>query len=73
MDFNQEPGFYWGAMYVSYGLSLAQVFLTAVVLFLFSMPFDFKSLGIILGVLLLLAPLNYRISRLVWLYLFAKV
>lgn len=72
MDFAQEPGFYWGAMYVSYALALLQVFATGLALFLFSMPFDFRSLGIILAVLLLLAPLNYRISRLVWLYLFAR-
>src|SRR5258708_27778971 len=23
LDFNPEPGFYWGAMYVSYGLTVA--------------------------------------------------
>lgn len=73
MDFNQEPGFYWGAMYVSYGLALLQVAITGTLLFFFSMQFDFWSLGIIVAVLLLLAPFNYRISRLAWLYMFAKM
>lgn len=72
MDFAQEPGFYWGAMYVSYALSLVQVFTTAAVLLALSMPFEFKSLAILVGVLLLFSPLNYRVSRLTWLFLFAK-
>lgn len=73
-DFNVEPGFYWGAMYVSYALALVQVVLTAIVLFIIKRPlFDVTSLGIILGVMLLLAPFNYRVSRLVWLSLFAKI
>ena len=32
LDFQQEPGFYWGAMYVSYALALLQVLLTGAIL-----------------------------------------
>lgn len=69
-SFDREPGFYYGAMYASYGLTVAfgiGLFLLMVVLLdlgVLTFLFTFSA-GIIL-----LMPLLYRLSRLVWINLF---
>lgn len=80
-NLQREPGFYFGAAYVSYGLTIAIwvalfVALTvfdAIGLISFSIGED-PLLFIILGVLLLLAmlPLIYRLSRSIWINMFVK-
>lgn len=80
-DLQREPGFYFGAAYVSYGLTIAVwvalfVALTvfdAIGLFPFSIGED-TMLFIILGaiMLLLLLPLLYRLSRSIWINMFVK-
>jgi hypothetical protein len=37
-SFDPEPGFYQGAMYVSYAFTLALAFIVSVIMLLFSMP-----------------------------------
>ncbi|NBA85239.1 DUF983 domain-containing protein [Emticicia sp. CRIBPO] len=71
-NFERESGFYWGAMYVSYGLAVIECFLTYFVCRLLGVPsFDFTILWAIMGVIVLSFPFNYRFSRLTWLYIFA--
>jgi uncharacterized protein (DUF983 family) len=71
--FEKEPGFFIGAMYMSYGLAVAQLFLIfGVAQFFFSETFDLRILIIQLVTILLLSPLNYRLSRVIWVYLFTK-
>jgi uncharacterized protein (DUF983 family) len=71
LDFSKEPGFYWGAMYVSYALGVAEAFITYFICRLAGTEaFDLLNLWIIFGAILVLAPFNYRLSRLVWLYIF---
>lgn len=71
-NFERESGFYWGAMYVSYGLAVLECFVTYFLCRLAGVPsFDFMILWAMIAAILLLFPLNYRFSRLVWLYIFA--
>ena len=80
-DFQREPGFYFGAAYVSYALTVALwvAVLVALTTFdaigLFEFGFythvvTFLTVGI--TCLLLLLPLIYRISRSIWIRMFVK-
>ena len=65
-----EPGFYYGAMYVSYALSIAlsvSVFVAMIVLWEFEVV---RYLIINTAVLLLAFPWMFRTSRVVWLNFF---
>lgn len=80
-DFNREPGFYYGAAYVSYGLTVAlwvAVFVAlatfdAIGLINFSF-FQDAILFLIVGVITLLAlmPIMYRWSRSIWIHMFVQ-
>ena len=73
LDFNKEPGFYWGSMYASYGLAVMEAFMTYIICRICGTePFVFLNLWIILGVMLVLSPFNFRMARLIWLYIFPK-
>lgn len=68
--FSKEPGFFFGAMYVNYGLNVAQGILTYLVAHpFFTETFDLRIFPIIAIVLFILAPFNIRLSRLLWIYL----
>ena len=80
-DFEREPGFYFGAAYVSYALTVALwvAVLVALKCFdawgwmefgMFTHPGTFLITGISLLVLLL--PLIYRLSRSIWIAMFTK-
>ena len=80
-DFNREPGFYYGAAYVSYSLTVAlwvAVFVAlatfdAIGLINFSF-FQDAILFLIVGVIALLAlmPVMYRLSRSMWIHMFVQ-
>ncbi len=70
--FEPETGFYYGAMYVSYGLSVGLMFIVAAILY---WGFDASFavlLTTILGIYILGFPLLFRISRNIWLAMFVK-
>ncbi|CAN5342723.1 DUF983 domain-containing protein [soil metagenome] len=70
--YEPETGFYYGAMYVSYGVSIIGMFLPAFTLyFLFDLSFA-ALLGVVLGIYILAFPLFFRISRNIWLNMFVK-
>ena len=67
-----EPGFYTGAMYVSYALSVGIFLVTgALVYFVGSNPDSWVYITSVVGVSLLLYPINFRFSRVLFLHLFA--
>jgi uncharacterized protein (DUF983 family) len=69
-----EPGFYQGAMYVSYGFTVAFLVVISILLYYFAGdPSEWTYIGVIITVMVLLAPLNYRYSRIVYLYLFGGI
>jgi uncharacterized protein (DUF983 family) len=68
-----EPGFYQGAMYVGYGLTV--VVTAAVGLFLYAIGVASAWTPVILVIVIMigLAPLNYRYSRVLYLYMFGGI
>lgn len=66
-SFHEEPGFYWGAMYVSYALTAGMVVFNTVWIYL-TMGFNMWA-HIIVNVAMIigLSPLSFRISRALWL------
>jgi endogenous inhibitor of DNA gyrase (YacG/DUF329 family) len=68
LNFWQEPGFYYGAMFISYGLiaffSLAYVAI-ALLVFDWSQRTTFLTLGLILAINFVYV---FRVSRAMWLY-----
>jgi len=71
-SFEMETGFYYGAMYVSYGVSVAfgiAVFLVMMVAFGISLE---VYLTVITLLLLIGMPPIFRLSRLIWINMFVK-
>jgi uncharacterized protein (DUF983 family) len=69
-----ELGFFWGAMYMSYGLSVGIVALVGVGLyFLANDPPIWVYLVAVTVITLLLTPLMFRYARVLMLYLFGSV
>ncbi|NEN22892.1 DUF983 domain-containing protein [Cryomorpha ignava] len=80
-DFGREPGYYYGAAYVSYGLTVALWVAVFVALVTFDALgiisfsfFDDAVLFLVVGisVLLILMPVLYRLSRSMWIHMFVK-
>ncbi|MGE0568630.1 MAG: DUF983 domain-containing protein [Bacteroidia bacterium] len=72
LDFVPEVGFYYGAMYVSYALSVAWFVMWWI---LQSWLFEIDTLlfvSLLVVTIILLSPLNLRLSRLMWLAMFVK-
>ncbi|WP_089355979.1 DUF983 domain-containing protein [Ekhidna lutea] len=73
LKYEKEPGNFYGAMYVSYGISTGIFLVTAFVLYYF---FNDPALNVylisILLVALILFPFNFRYSRVIFLYLIWK-
>ncbi|AOW11286.1 hypothetical protein [Flavobacterium gilvum] len=69
--FEKEPGYFFGAMYVNYGLTVAQGIATYLIAQqFFTQLFDLRIIGIITFVIIAMAPFNIRLSRLLWIYMF---
>jgi uncharacterized protein (DUF983 family) len=70
--FEMEPGFYWGAMYIGYGLSSAYM-LSAMVLFLF--VFDLtvnQSFAAAIAGGVVIVPVVARLARAIWINIYVK-
>ena len=71
--YEPEIGFYFGAMYVSYGLGVA-LFVAVWLISGYFIP-DASAMTVIilvLSALVLFFPLSFRLSRLVWINIFVK-
>lgn len=68
--FNPEPGFYMGAMYVSYGLCVAVFMFCFFALYIFLHMDPIVVLCVYALSLLVLFPFIFRYSRTVYLHLF---
>ena len=71
--FEKEPGYFFGAMFVNYGLTVAEGIIT----YFLARPFfeETFALGIIpiiAVVIVLLGCFNIRLSRMIWIYMFRK-
>ena len=68
-SYNPEPGFYWGAMYASYAVTVAICLVLGGGLLFTNLKAEVILL-ILFGVLTVLLPIIFRLSRLIWLHIF---
>lgn len=72
-DFTPEPGFYFGAAYVSYAISMLLCGLGFLIAF-FILGYRAATpliITILIPVIILM-PVNFRLSRCIWLYIFVR-
>ncbi|MFA1770626.1 DUF983 domain-containing protein [Rufibacter glacialis] len=72
-SFEPEPGFYYGAMYVSFAFNVA-VFLVA--LFVLSQFVEEVTMGMLVGIVLVtvvgMLPIFFRLARVLWISIFVR-
>ena len=74
LEFEIEPGFFWGAMYVSYAISVATAITSAVALYvLFNDPEAWVYITTIITLIVLMSPLSDRYSRVLMIYFFSPI
>ncbi|MCB2378218.1 DUF983 domain-containing protein [Hymenobacter sp. BT635] len=72
--YEPEVGFYWGAMYVSYGFSVGIVVVVGMLLYYLAHdPPVWVYVSSVAGAVLLLTPLLFRYARAVMLYFFGGI
>ena len=72
LQFEPEPGFFWGAIYINYAFIVGTFLVTYVGLeWAFYRPPVWVEIAVFLGLVVLLFPLFLRASRLLMLYLMA--
>lgn len=73
LKYSKEPGFYYGAMYVSYALGVA-LFVTLWTSFNLFFPkvTTGVQIGTIITLTVLLAPYLYALSKIIWANFFIK-
>jgi uncharacterized protein (DUF983 family) len=68
--YEPEPGFFQGAMYVSYALTLGVAFAISIIMVLFLNASLWLIMGIITFLMFALLPVIFRSSRMIWLNMF---
>ncbi len=73
VTFEPEPGFYFGAMFVSYAISVVIFATIGVALYVLGNPADWiYILAIVVGAVLF-TPFSFRYSRILFLYFFGGI
>ena len=73
LSFTPEPGFYFGALFVSYAINTALFIASWITLTLVYPSYSLMLLlGLLVGIVLLSLPLSFRLSRSIWLALFVQ-
>lgn len=74
LRYEVEPGFFFGAMYISYSISVAVLLTTAFILFFgFDDPDLIVYIITVPTIVLLILPLTFRFSRVVFLHIFGGI
>jgi uncharacterized protein (DUF983 family) len=69
--FDREPGYFLGAMYLSYGLAVLQAILTFLTFyFLFPQVPILTVAFVMVGVIFLFSLKNYKLSRIIYIHIF---
>lgn len=70
LKYEKEPGYFYVAMYVSYAFVVAQLVTACVATYVLTgnLESPWLYLSVAVGVAILMAPFNYRYSRIVLLY-----
>ncbi|MDI1324545.1 MAG: DUF983 domain-containing protein [Algoriphagus sp.] len=72
-SFEPEPGYYFGAMFISYGINTALFISVWVALYLVNEDYSLTLLLTLLGAAaILFLPFIYRISRSIWIAIFVR-
>ncbi|MFD0792926.1 DUF983 domain-containing protein [Mucilaginibacter litoreus] len=67
--YEREPGYWYVAMFVSYALNVAEMVTAAVALHILTgSDSPWVYVGVLLGIIFILSPFNYRYSRVILLY-----
>lgn len=73
LRFELQPGFFFGAMYISYAISVALFVSLFVAMYILFHPIpSWIYFSVVIGLIFLISPLNFRFSRLIWLYIFVR-
>tara|TARA_B110000090_G_scaffold74976_1_gene85268 strand:+ start:9867 stop:10244 length:378 start_codon:yes stop_codon:yes gene_type:complete len=73
LKYDMEPGFFQGSYYVSYGLGVALFVAIFILKILILRDLDYLSTLILMVlVLLILAPLLFALSKIIWINLFVN-
>ncbi len=70
--YKMEPSFFYGAMYVSYGVGIAFAVAAFVISYLLLKTSLISSFIAIIGTLIFFMPIIMRLSRNIWINLFVK-
>lgn len=72
LRYEREPGYFYVAMFVSYGMNVAEMLTVGIACYVFGLKLTFDNLWYYFGALMLtsvvFAPFNFRYSRLILLY-----
>jgi uncharacterized protein (DUF983 family) len=72
-SFMPEPGYYFGAMFVSYAINAGFFIAVWIAMYLFMDEVSLTAMIIALLVIVLgLLPITFRLSRVLWIYLFVR-
>jgi uncharacterized protein (DUF983 family) len=72
LKYNQEPGFFWGAMYISYGLTAGLALPVFIICFaLLDLTF-WQSMAVVTAAVVLTVPPMFRLSRSLWIHMFVS-
>jgi len=72
LKYMMEPSFFYGAMYVNYGITVALSVATFIISSLFFGFSLLQSFAAIIITLIVLAPVNLRLSRILWINMFVS-
>ena len=69
--FEEETGFFWASMYISYGFSAGLMLILGIISINYDFPLDYIY-TIIIPIVLVLSPFSFRYSRMILLYFISK-
>lgn len=75
VNFEPETGFYWGAMYISYAITVAVSVTLSIIIRIFAGPglnINYY-IGAIIGVMILFIPFSFRYSRAIMLHFISPI
>ncbi|PHR69644.1 MAG: DUF983 domain-containing protein [Lutibacter sp.] len=72
LKYVMEPSFFYGAMYINYGITVALSIAAFIISKVFIGLTLFQSFLSIIGVLIVFTPINLRLARLLWISFFVS-
>jgi len=72
LRYMMEPSFFYGAMYINYGITVALSVVTFLIASLLFGAALLQSFVAIIVTLLVLTPINLRLSRIIWINMFVE-